>query len=268
MSKQKDNYRNYEDSDRQAEVEALYQAQHSQMTYAAVLEAEARHLKFDKLKMSVWESIELLDTIVDESDPDVSLPQIEHALQTAEACRAIAKEDQDWLPLVGLIHDLGKVLAHPKWGAEPQWRVVGDTFPVGCAFSERNVMYKYFATNPDKDDPRYNTLHGVYEPGCGLRNVKMSWGHDEYMYRVLVANNTRLPEEALYLIRFHSFYPWHKEGAYDHLCDDYDRAMLPLVKRFQACDLYSKVDETFKKDDLKAHYQQLIEKYIPHPLQW
>ena len=37
-----------------------------------------------------------------------------------------------WFVLVGLIHDLGKVLC--LFG-EPQWAVVGDTFPVGCAFS-------------------------------------------------------------------------------------------------------------------------------------
>lgn len=39
----------------------------------------------------------------------------------------------------GFIHDLGKILAHPKFGGMPQWCVVGDTFPVGCAFSDRCV---------------------------------------------------------------------------------------------------------------------------------
>eukprot|EP01012_Entosiphon_sulcatum_P007164 TRINITY_DN13576_c0_g1_i1.p1 TRINITY_DN13576_c0_g1~~TRINITY_DN13576_c0_g1_i1.p1 ORF type:complete len:279 (-),score=55.70 TRINITY_DN13576_c0_g1_i1:397-1203(-) len=268
MTKAQDEYRNYKDSKRQAEVEALYKAQHEQQTYAFVQEAEKRHAAIGRLEMTVWEAIELLDAIVDESDPDNALPQIEHALQTAEACRAIAKEGQDWLPLVGLIHDLGKVLAHPKWGSEPQWCVVGDTFPVGCAFSERIVLPEFFTANPDAKDPRYNTECGVYQPGCGLRNVKMSWGHDEYLYRVLRANQTNLPDEALYLIRFHSFYPWHTAGAYGHLCDDYDRGMLPLVQKFQQCDLYSKVDETFDKEKLKPYYQALIDKYIPGALKW
>ena len=38
--------------------------------------------------------------------------------------------DKDWFQVAGLIHDIGKVMA--LWG-EPQWCVVGDTFPVGCA---------------------------------------------------------------------------------------------------------------------------------------
>ena len=43
-------------------------------------------------------------------------------------CRADHPDD-DWFHLVGLIHDLGKVMA---FFGEPQWAVVGDTFPVGC----------------------------------------------------------------------------------------------------------------------------------------
>src|SRR2546422_6255074 len=39
--------------------------------------------------------------------------------------------------LTGLIHDLGKVLC--LFG-EPQWAVVGDTFPVGCAHSDTIVF--------------------------------------------------------------------------------------------------------------------------------
>ena len=42
------------------------------------------------------------------------------------------------------------------------------------------------------------------------------------------------------MIRFHSFYAWHREGAYDYLLDDTDRAMLPWVQKFNPYDLYSK----------------------------
>ena len=41
----------------------------------------------------------------------------------------------------------------------------------------------------------------MYEPHCGLDNLMMSWGHDEYLYRFLKFNNAKLPEEALYMIR-------------------------------------------------------------------
>lgn len=38
--------------------------------------------------------------------------------------------------------DLGKVLLHPSFGELPQWAVVGDTFPVGCAFDKSIVHNK------------------------------------------------------------------------------------------------------------------------------
>ena len=38
--------------------------------------------------MGVWEAMEYLNTLVDDSDPDTDLTQIEHLLQTAEAIRA------------------------------------------------------------------------------------------------------------------------------------------------------------------------------------
>ena len=40
------------------------------------------------MRMCVYrEAAELIDTLVDESDPDTALGQIEHLLQTAEALR-------------------------------------------------------------------------------------------------------------------------------------------------------------------------------------
>lgn len=65
----------------------------------------------------------------------------------------------------------------------------------------------------------------------------ISWGHDEvshpsletsfriiidvfyqYLYQICKAQST-LPPEALAMIRYHSFYPWHREGAYRHLME-------------------------------------------------
>jgi inositol oxygenase len=48
---------------------------------------------------------------------------------------------------------------------------------------------------------RYSTKLGMYEENCGLDKVTMSWGHDEYMYRMLQHNKSTLPEEAFYIIR-------------------------------------------------------------------
>lgn len=203
--------------------------------------------KYDKMQLGVWEAIELLNEVVDDSDPDTALPQIEHLLQTAEACRkafpevrcahrstktapcsdaismpcllvAVCQQGQgiagrhsfssligipcfmmympghdqrsaaasqdDWMHLVGLLHDLGKVLAHPAFGSQPQWAVVGDTFPTGITPEPCVVYHELFDGNPDLQDPRFQGPCGAYSAGCGLDNVRMSWGHDEYGYRV------------------------------------------------------------------------------------
>ncbi|RWW82825.1 hypothetical protein BHE74_00008685 [Ensete ventricosum] len=63
--------------------------------------------KLDRVEMSIWECIELLNEFVDESDPDLDEPQIEHLLQTAEAIRK-DYPNEDWLHLTGLIHALHK----------------------------------------------------------------------------------------------------------------------------------------------------------------
>ncbi|KAI4357164.1 hypothetical protein L6164_001131 [Bauhinia variegata] len=144
--------------------------------------------------------------------------RINHINQTYEFVKRMREEygklnrvemnypKKDWLHLTGLIHDLGKVLLHPVFGALPQWAVVGDTYPVGCAFSESIVHHKFFEENPDYNKPTYNTKYGVYSEVRGLNNVMMSWGHDDYMYLVAKENKCTLPSAGLFIIRYHSFY--------------------------------------------------------------
>jgi len=218
-------------------------------------------LKFDHAEMTILEALELLNRVVDESDPDIDLPNIVHAFQTAERIRQ-KHPDEDWFHLVGLIHDLGKVMA--LWG-EPQWAVVGDTYPVGCSPGKSVVFSEStFDGNPDLDDERYNTLYGMYEAHCGFENVVMSFGHDEYMYRVICNHlGARLPKPALCMVRFHSFYPWHTGGDYWHLANDEDREMYYWVREFNKFDLYSKSDHLPDIDSLRPYYQSLIDKYLP-----
>ena len=56
-------------------------------TYDFVRAKEAEYLPLTKKRMGVWEAMEFLNTLVDDSDPDTDLSQIEHLLQTAEAIR-------------------------------------------------------------------------------------------------------------------------------------------------------------------------------------
>ncbi len=171
--KPKEAFRDYEGSERQS-VREFYRLNHRHQTLDFVRAKKAEYTPLNKGTMSVWEALEFLNTLVDESDPDTDLSQIEHLMQTSEAIRA--DDHPRWFVLTGLIHDLGKILC--LWD-EPQWAVVGDTFPVGCAFSEKIVFHEHFDANPDRHIPVYNSRFGIYEEGCGLDNVQMSWGHDE-----------------------------------------------------------------------------------------
>jgi inositol oxygenase len=210
--------------------------------------------------MSVWEAMEFLNTLVDDSDPDTDASQIEHLMQTAEAIRKDGHPR--WFILTGLLHDLGKVLC--LYG-EPQWAVVGDTFATGCKFSDKVVFSEFFEANPDSQVHELQTENGIYEPGCGFENVHVSFGHDEYMYHVA---RDYMPPEALYMIRYHSFYPWHREGAYEHLASDVDREMKKWVLEFNKYDLYTKTDVRPNVEELRPYYEDLIAEFFPSKIRW
>ncbi|HXG63582.1 MAG TPA: inositol oxygenase family protein [Blastocatellia bacterium] len=258
-AKKPEQFRNYHDTARSS-VKPLYQMNHARQSLEFVLAKKQEYLPKNKRQMGVWEAMEYLNTLVDDSDPDTSLTQIEHAMQTAEAIRKDGHPR--WFILTGLIHDLGKVLC--LYG-EPQWAVVGDTFPVGCAYSDKIVYPELFAANPDSQNPLYQTRNGIYTEGCGLDNVHFSWGHDEYLYQVV---KDYLPEESLYMIRYHSCYVIHREGEYEHLMNARDRKMFQWVRAFNPYDLYSKADEPPDVAALKPFYEELIAEYFPPKLAW
>ncbi len=259
QGKNKDEYRNY-DSPQRDTVREFYRLNHTYQTYEFVMEKRKEFLSFDKKQMPVWDAFQFLNQLVDDSDPDTDLDQFQHLLQTAEAIRADGHPD--WMVLTGLLHDMGKVLC--LFG-EPQWAVVGDTFPVGCAYSDKVVYAEFFDNNRDISDKNYNTKYGIYTPNCGLRNMHLSWGHDEYIYHIAKNN---LPEEGLYMLRYHSFYAWHREGAYDHLLDAHDREMLKWVKLFNLYDLYSKNPVPPDWNELRPYYENLVSKYLPAELRF
>ncbi|WP_041343976.1 inositol oxygenase family protein [Runella slithyformis] len=259
QAKAKEEFRNYDDPARDT-VKEFYRLNHKYQTYDFVMEKRQDFLKFNKKEMTLWDSFEFLNTLVDDSDPDIALDQLQHLLQTSEAIRADGHPD--WFVLTGLLHDMGKVLC--LFG-EPQWAVVGDTFPVGCQHSDKIVYPEFFAANPDSTDERFNTKYGVYEPNCGLRNVHMSWGHDEYLYQM---TKNYLPESALYMIRYHSFYAQHRENAYTHLMDEHDHEYFKWVKVFNPYDLYTKSPKVPDWNELRPYYEDLAAKYLPSTLKF
>ncbi len=241
-------------------VKDFYHQNHAKQTLEFVLSKQAEYLPLRKTQLSVWDAFDALNTLVDDSDPDTDLSQTDHAVQTAESARRDGRPR--WFVLTALLHDAGKMLS---FFGEPQWAVVGDTFPVGCAWSDKIVYASYFRDNPDSTRPGLCTPNGVYREGCGLRSVNMSWGHDEYIYHVL---KPFLPEEAQYMLRYHSFYPWHQEGAYQHLTDAHDREMLYWVREFNQYDLYSKGDGKPDLQALMPYYRDLVQEFLPDRIQW
>jgi len=233
----------------------------------------SNHLHGD---LPVWDALELLSKVVDESDPDTELPQIIHALQTAESIAARMHDDpamagKDWLPLVGLIHDLGKIMLLKDYGSLPQWSVVGDIFPINIPLHPACIYQaKHFhAENP--------TISGGVQPpehGCGFDKLNFSWSHDQYLAMVLERSGTLLPPEAIYMVRYHSFYPWHTPPRtwdiaaygrpYSEYASDFDRHMLPYLHVLQKADLYSKT----RVEPNRKHYEDLVKKYLPHPLKF
>src|SRR6267154_308161 len=129
--------------------------------------------------------------------------------------------------------------------------VVDDSFPAGCGYSDQIVFPEFFAANPDSKIPEYQTEYGIYERNCGLDKVHLSFGHDEYIYQ---ATRKYLPEEAQYMLRYHSFYPAHRHGAYRHLMNERDERLFEWVRKFNQYDLYSKGRARPKSQEILPYY--------------
>ena len=293
-------------------VELTYKKNYTNQTLSYVLNFKKKYILFPNISIKLWNALVLLNTIIDESDPDSKIEQINHAYQTSESIirryfnnrinltlnnnikivnlfsdselKSIPNKYKhiyekntiksmynmdvwSWLPLIGLIHDLGKLLILDDFGKLPQWSVVGDTYPVGCSI-EKGVIFsdkQFYKEN--KEYQKYNTKYGIYKKNCGFAKLNFTWGHDEYLYMVLKKNSNKLPKEGLYMIRYHSFYAWHtpqknKTISYSHFASDYDWKMLPLLKILQKSDLYSKNPNLPPIKELELYYKNLINKYF------
>ncbi|GFZ47666.1 hypothetical protein JCM24511_05412 [Saitozyma sp. JCM 24511] len=261
-SKDKETFRQFVDSNESSRQ--FYIEQHTKQTVEFNLEARRKAFEKPRAEMGIWEAMELLNTLVDASDPDTDATQIEHLLQTAEAMRKDGKPE--WMQVTGLIHDLGKLLYF--FGSDGQWDVVGDTFVVGAQIPTDKIVYSdTFTENPDMTHPVYSTKYGIYKPNCGLDNIMISWGHDEYLYLVMKEQSS-LPKAALNMIRFHSFYPWHRERAYTYFENEDDKQTLADVLAFNPYDLYSKSDSRPVAAELKPYYEGLIAEFFPEKIKW
>jgi len=269
--KAKEEFRNYTDSSRHSIVEKHYLMMRQYQTVEYVDRMYAKWHNFDHGKMTIAEAFKKLEGYIDSSDPDADFPNLEHCLQTAEGIRAAGHPE--WFQLVGLLHDMGKIMF--LWGDDtdgqhgradsPQWALGGDTWIVGLPIPDTTVFPEFNKESPDLG--KFSGL-GLYKAKCGLKNVKFAYGHDEYMYRMLVHNKCLIPAEGLAMIRYHSCYPWHDKHEYSVFETNEDRSMKQWVKEFNKFDLYTKGN---KRPDVKAlwpYYQKLIDKFCPGVLDW
>ena len=67
------------------------------------------------------------------------------------------------------------------------------------------------------------------------------------------------------MIRYHSFYPAHKEGEYEYLMSERDKTMFKWVRQFQPYDLYSKSEERPNLQELRPYYEQSDRRILPAP---
>jgi len=60
-------------------VKKTYYEMITKQTLDYVLEMKKKYAAFPKMTLGLWDVLKVLDTIVDESDPDNDLPQYVHA---------------------------------------------------------------------------------------------------------------------------------------------------------------------------------------------
>ena len=93
--------------------------------------------------------------------------------------------------------------------------------------------------------------------------------------QVLVLNRTKLPAEALFLIRHQRFFALNRPGApYAELLCEGDRMMVPWLARFRELSAYKRAPDQAQRGRLtgqafREYYNGLIRKYIPSgTLRW
>ena len=248
--------RNYNEAPH--EVHKFYYEQQTKLTYEKAMSLNRMFVDAPKRVYSVRELLDVCDDVFDPSDPDISLSQTEHAYQTAQA--AIDMHLPEEFVVVGLIHDLGKAVVR-LLGIDMTY-MVGDTYPLGAPFEHESItLGESLLTNPDSQEPLYSRGYGVYHEGCGF-DAMVYTGHDEFMYMALKESEHKLPEWATYVVRFHSFYPWHNKGAYAKYASHSDWDNLKYLKEFNECDLYSKRAEPITEEQRKV-IDELVLRYLP-----
>jgi inositol oxygenase len=119
--------RAYDQEKEDSRVRKHYADMRRYQTEEYVKRMEQEWANFDHGNLTIRQAFKLLESYVDASDPDMTLPNVVHNFMTAEAAREAGQPD--WVQLVALLHDLGKIMfvwGKPEDGMSgksdgPQW---------------------------------------------------------------------------------------------------------------------------------------------------
>ncbi len=252
------------EKDKEERLHDLYRERHRNQTVEFAAIKKRWYSESSRSEMSVWQVMELLKSVQDRSKQQ-PISEARRALLFAESLHREGKPE--WMVLTGLIANLGKVLC---CFGEPQWAVVGETYPLGCDFSNEISFSEYFEENLDRKNSDYSRDIGIYHGGCGLDAVLMSWGHDEYLYQILLKQKTELPSKALYLIRYHSFYSYLDKGSYPYLTSIKDIELEEDLEEFVRIERES-VALSLTSEEIERklpYYRELVKSFLPKKLRW
>lgn len=185
----------------------------------------------------------------------------------------------DWLPLVGLVLNVGKLLSSSNIGGADLEQISCDIFPLGCEISSQSTFYNECKKIIKK---KSNSRYGSYKQFCGFDNLKLSYSYTSFLINQLQKyKNNRIPKEGMYLLKFCLLTAWHSpkepiHRAYPYLASKFDWTMLPLLKLFYRCcfdtnnDFIDKLSG-YKSDgtevsltvkDVKKEYLRVKRKYL------
>lgn len=240
------NYNNYNNSSYKNTVEETYKLMYINQNEYYVKNCLKKYSYIRNI-YNVWDIIEKLNTIYDESDPDNDLPQIYHAYQTAESIKKRYFEEDGSFKEDNYITDL---FSKEEWNNLPEiykrqyntdlksyysnifewdWFIlIGfihdfgkvlllDDFgklPQWSVVGDTFPVDYPLSNNVVFYDKQYHinntSLTNKREVNkIGFEKHLFSFGHDEYLSLVLERTLNCIPKEGIYTIRFHSFYPWH-----------------------------------------------------------
>lgn len=206
---------------------AAIEARHASQTVETVAELKRRYEAPTFGRTSVWELVEKLARCIDPTDKRLfCASQAVHWQQVVAAMEANGVDDPDML-LLGVIHDLGKVLL--LQGEAPENVVCGT---------------ELVAAGPE---------------GAGLDQAVFQFGHGEYLYSRIV---DQVPEHVAFVARFHNVAPQRVRHLMNEREREWtDRYLIPF-QDFDAkfCSPYYAPRVDFSR------YRDLVESYFPKPI--